>query len=95
VAAGWNTLGVAHYRAGDYQAAVAALEKAAGLRPRGDGAGFFFLAMAHWQLGKEEQADRWYDRGVQECEQDGLRAAATAGFRAEAAALLGRDRRPP
>jgi tetratricopeptide (TPR) repeat protein len=94
-AAGWNTLGAAHYRAGDYQAALAALEKAAGLRPRGDGSGFFFLAMAHWQLGQKEQAGRWYDRGVQELEQDGLRAATAAGFRAEAAALLGRNHGPP
>jgi serine/threonine protein kinase/Flp pilus assembly protein TadD len=94
-AAGWNTLGVAHYRAGDYQAALAALQKAAGLRPRGDGSDFFFLAMAHWQLGKKEQAGQWYDRGVQELEQDGLRAATAAGFRAEAAALLSRNHGPP
>jgi serine/threonine protein kinase/Tfp pilus assembly protein PilF len=91
----WNTLGAAHYRAGHYEAAVAALEKAAGLRPRGNGSGFFFLAMAHWRLGKKEQASRWYDRGVQELDQDRLRSAATARFRAEAAALLDRDHRPP
>jgi serine/threonine protein kinase/Tfp pilus assembly protein PilF len=94
-AACWETLGVANYQVGDYQAAVGALDKAAGLRPRGGGSGFFFLAMAHWRLGKKDQAGRWYDRGVQELSQDGLRSAATAGFRAEAAALLGRDQGPP
>ena len=25
---------------------------------------WFFLAMAHWQLGHKEEARRWYDQGV-------------------------------
>jgi serine/threonine protein kinase/Tfp pilus assembly protein PilF len=86
----WNTLGVAHYRAGDYPAAQAALEKAVGLRPRGDGSDSLFLAMACWRLGQKEQADCWYDLAIEELEQDHISAAEHADFREEAAALLGR-----
>src|SRR5262249_31312736 len=43
----WNTLGVAHYRAGDGKAAVEALKKSTELREGGDGFGWFILAMAH------------------------------------------------
>ena len=52
----WNTLGVAYIRAGDYPAAVAALERATAL---GNGSTAFddvFLAMAHAHLGDREQA---------------------------------------
>src|SRR5262249_15890334 len=44
----WNTLGVAHYRAGDWKAAVETLEKSMSLRQGGDSFDWFFLAMAHW-----------------------------------------------
>jgi WD40 repeat protein/tetratricopeptide (TPR) repeat protein len=59
----WKTLGVAHYRAGDWKAAIAALEEA---MPRGggDSTAGFFLAMARWQLGEHEQARRWYNAAL-------------------------------
>ena len=60
----WNTLGVAHYRAGDWKAAVAALEKSEELRNGGDSFDWFFLAMAHWQLGEKDEARKWYDQAV-------------------------------
>src|SRR5262249_11847746 len=44
----WKTLGVAQYRASDWKAAVAALEKAMQLRNGGDGSDWFVLAMARW-----------------------------------------------
>src|SRR5262249_27205387 len=50
----WNTLGVAHYRDGDWKAAVAALEKGMSLRNGGDGTDWYFLAMAHWQLDDQD-----------------------------------------
>ena len=54
-AAYWNTLGVAHYRAGDDHAAVAALDRA---RTLGGGTAFddVFLAMAHARLGDPAEA---------------------------------------
>src|SRR5262249_17801277 len=60
----WNTLGVAHYRAGDWMAATAALERSMQLRDGGDAFDRFFLAMARWRLGKKEEARTWYDRAV-------------------------------
>jgi serine/threonine protein kinase/Flp pilus assembly protein TadD len=61
----WNTLGVAHLRAGDWKAAVEALTKCEAVAPGVDwGDNAFFLAMAHWQLGEKEQARQWYARGV-------------------------------
>src|SRR5262249_47133440 len=71
----WNTLGVANYRAGDWQAAVEALQKSNTIRNDGGSSDFFFLAMAHWQLGKKEEARKWYDRAVQCMESDRDRAS--------------------
>jgi serine/threonine protein kinase/tetratricopeptide (TPR) repeat protein len=51
-----NTLGVAHYRAGDYEAAVEALTKSMSLSRSGDATDRFFLAMAEWQLGNKPAA---------------------------------------
>jgi hypothetical protein len=43
----WNTLGVTHYRAGDYRATVVALERSRQLGGGHDSWDWFFLAMAH------------------------------------------------
>jgi serine/threonine protein kinase/WD40 repeat protein/Flp pilus assembly protein TadD len=59
------TLGVAQYRAGDWKAASAALQKAMPLRKGGDCADWFFLAMVHWRLGDTAEARKWYDKADQ------------------------------
>ena len=88
----WTAVGIAHYRAGDWPAAQAALDKAV-LRTGGDSTDWLFLAMTHWQRGEKEQARRWYDRTIQVAPGGPpdfpLRYD---GFRAEAAALFGIDR---
>jgi tetratricopeptide (TPR) repeat protein len=56
----WGTLGAAHYRAGDWKAAISALEKSSEL---GDD-DWFFLAMAHWKLGHNDEARTLYDKAV-------------------------------
>jgi tetratricopeptide (TPR) repeat protein/serine/threonine protein kinase len=61
----WDTLGVAHYRTGDWQAAVAALNKAVELRRGGNAVDWLFLAMAHRRLGDHLEARKWYDQAVQ------------------------------
>src|SRR4051812_32468876 len=53
IATNWNTLGVARYRARDWKIAVEALHKAMKLHEGGDAYDWFFLAMAHWQLGEK------------------------------------------
>src|SRR5262249_33661285 len=86
----WNTLGVAHYRAGDWQASKKALAKAMALGNGGDAADLFFAAMAHWKLADKDKAREWSKRAVawmeqnKQTENEELRR-----FRAEAAALLG------
>jgi serine/threonine protein kinase/Tfp pilus assembly protein PilF len=85
----WNTLGVAQYRAGDWPAAVAALEKSMQLRQGGDASDWFFLAMAHWQAGAKGKARPWYDRAVRWMEEHQSKDEELGRFRAEAATLLG------
>ena len=51
----WNTLGVAHYRAGAWQTATTCLERSMTLRKGGDAYDWLFLAMAHWQLGHQRR----------------------------------------
>ena len=84
----WKTLGAAQYSAGDWKAARAALEKSMELRKGGDSFDWFFLAMAHWQLGDKEQARKWYDQGVTWMEKNAPQDEELRRFRAEAAALL-------
>ena len=95
VAVVWNTLGVSHYRNGNYQAAAGALQKSLELSQ--DGTGFttrfdgFFLAMAHWQLGDHELARDFYlkaERWMQEHKPDDQELQR---FREEAIELLGKD----
>jgi tetratricopeptide (TPR) repeat protein len=61
----WTTLGVAHYRAGEWKEAVAALQKSMELRKGGDSTDWFFLAMAHWKLGDKDKARESYNQAVQ------------------------------
>jgi serine/threonine protein kinase/tetratricopeptide (TPR) repeat protein len=85
----WNTLGAAHYRAGNWKDAIAALEKSMELRQGGDGHDWFFLAMARWQLGEKEKARTWFDQAVRWMDRNQLADEEMRRFRAEAAELLG------
>jgi serine/threonine protein kinase/tetratricopeptide (TPR) repeat protein len=90
----WNTCGVAHYRAGEWDAARVALEKSIALyagRPESDtleSFSTFFLAMAHARLGNGAEARRWYDRAVRWMEQTQPGDLELRRFRAEAEELL-------
>jgi WD40 repeat protein len=90
----WKTLGAARYRAGDWKAAVAALERSMALRNGGDSSDWFFLAMTHWQLGDQEQAHKRYDEAVQWMDKNKPPDEELHRFRAEAAELLGLTDRP-
>ena len=62
----WNTLGVAEFRAGNWQGAVEALEKSSALLGDNDvSINAFFLAAAHWQLGHKGEARMLHERAVQ------------------------------
>jgi serine/threonine protein kinase/WD40 repeat protein/tetratricopeptide (TPR) repeat protein len=91
-----NTLGVAQYRAGDWNAALASLRQALELRQGGDSFTWFFLAMTHWQRGEKRDACYCYNRAVQWMEKNEAALAKDPSygeqlgrFRAEAVGLLG------
>jgi tetratricopeptide (TPR) repeat protein len=84
----WNTLGAAQYRAGDWKAAIAALEKSMELRQDGDSFDWFFLAMTHWQLGNKEEARKWCDQAVAWMDKNQPQNEDLLRFRAEAQELL-------
>jgi tetratricopeptide (TPR) repeat protein len=84
----WNTLGVALYRAADWTEARAALSKSMTLRRGGDPFDWFFLAMAHWKLGGQSEARKWYDQAVQWMEKTKPKDDELRRFRAEAEELL-------
>jgi tetratricopeptide (TPR) repeat protein len=85
----WNTLGAAHYRTGDWKAAIEALNKSDELL-KGNEFSFnaFFLAMAHWRLGARAEAHTWYDRAVAWMEKNRPQDEELRRFRAEAVELL-------
>jgi tetratricopeptide (TPR) repeat protein/serine/threonine protein kinase len=86
-----NTLGAAHFRAGNWKAAITALEKSMEVRGGGDSFDWFFLAMARWQLGERDTAREWYDRAVQWMDKNEPTDEELRLFRAEAARLLELD----
>src|SRR5205085_5244188 len=91
----WNTLGAAHLRAGNWKDAITALGKSMSLRKGGDSFDWFFLAMAHWQLGEKEKARQWHDKVVAWMDKNRPNEDEHRRFRAEAAALLGEPELAP
>jgi predicted Zn-dependent protease len=85
----WHTLGVAHFRASNWQASVAALHRAMELRKGGDSFDFLFLAMAQWQLGNKDEARQRYDRVVAWMSKNDPKNESLTRLRSEAAELLG------
>jgi serine/threonine-protein kinase len=84
----WNTLGVAYYRAGNWKAALGAMEKSIRNRSGGICADWFFLAMAHCRLRDKVEARNWYDRAVRWMEKNQPHNDELRSFRSEAATLL-------
>jgi serine/threonine-protein kinase len=60
----WNTLGAAHFRSGNWNECVIALEKSMQLGRGGDGFDWLFLAMAYHRLGKADDANKWLDKSL-------------------------------
>ena len=50
---------------------------------------FFFLAMAHWQLGKKGEARQWHDKAVEWMEENKPDDEELRCLRTEAEELLG------
>jgi tetratricopeptide (TPR) repeat protein len=89
-------LGIAHYRAGNYPACIAALEKTTQEAQSVWVGGWFFLAMAHWKTDNPALARRYYDRVVEYLETKKLLSEELRRFREEADQVKGsRDGRRP
>jgi tetratricopeptide (TPR) repeat protein len=85
----WGTLGIAHYRAGQWSDALTAFQETMKLRNGGTGLEWFYLAMIHGRLGEIEQARKWYDQALQWMEQNDPDNGELKNLRTEAAELLG------
>jgi tetratricopeptide (TPR) repeat protein len=96
-----STLGIALYSTGDWQGAVAMLDKSVLLRKGGGspvprppgigprpGADEFFLAMAHWQVGDKEEAHKWYRQAVEWMDKNQPEDEKLLRFRVEAQKLI-------
>jgi eukaryotic-like serine/threonine-protein kinase len=89
----WQTLGYAEYRAGNWKSAIAALEKVKALGSPGDSLEWYPLAMAHWRLGHKEEARTWYDQAVAWMEKNQPKNEELRRLQAEAAELLGIEKK--
>lgn len=84
----WTTLGLARYRAGDSSGAIEALNEAVRLGNGGTARDWLYMALAHRQLDRGEEARKWYERAVADQGSDAsndwelksLRAEVTAAF---------------
>jgi serine/threonine-protein kinase len=85
----WSTLGEAYYRTGQWQEAIAALDKGLALRQGGTSEDFFFLAMAHQRAGHKDQAHKWYDKGIAWMDKSAPKDPTLLRYRTEAASVLG------
>jgi tetratricopeptide (TPR) repeat protein len=84
----WNTLGVAAFRASDWDRAAEAFRRS--ITFTGGGAhDLFFLAMTHWHRGDRTDAREMYDRAVDWTARKKPDDPELRGLHAEAAALLG------
>ncbi len=83
----WNTLGVAHFRTGEWAAAYEALKKTTRLRPP-NAFDDFYLAMTFWHLGERQEALKHFDAALVELERTSRYDRALESVREEAAALL-------
>ena len=85
----WNVLGIARYQAGDWAAAVEALEKSMALDGGGDPWDWFYLAMACWRQGDRDRARAWYARSIRWMEEHPPIDESLIRYRKEADALFG------
>jgi uncharacterized protein HemY len=83
-----GTLGTAYYRTGEWAAAVEALEKAQRQSRELDPSDGFALAMAHWQLGHNDEARGWFDKATSRMLATHATDATLKRLKAEAESLI-------
>jgi tetratricopeptide (TPR) repeat protein len=96
----WIALGWAQYRRGDWQKAIASIDKSIALQkaaPGGNARQWFLLAMAHAKNGDRETAQRHFERAKSWMDQHAPKDPELQRIRPEAEELIGktsRDRPP-
>jgi hypothetical protein len=90
----WNTLGVAYYRAGNQDKALAALNRSLEVRQGGDAYDWFFLAMIEQERGRIEQAGHFFEQAIAWVQANRPQDEELHRFWAEAAAKLNRSAPP-
>ena len=86
----WRTLGVAHYRAGDWQAQPSSRwRRRSSCRQAPTAFDLFFLAMAHWQLGDKDEARKFYDQAAEWIDSNKAGDVVLRYLQDEAAELMG------
>jgi serine/threonine protein kinase/uncharacterized protein HemY len=88
----WNTLGASHYRVGEWQEAVKALNESMRLRKGGDPTDWFFLAMAHVRLGDKDQGRTWHQKAAELMDKKQSQDEELRQFRDESAQLLATEK---
>jgi tetratricopeptide (TPR) repeat protein len=91
IATNYNTLGLAEYRNGLWDRAIATLNRSIEISAGTDPTDFFFLAMAQWRRGDREDAERSFRRGVEGARKDAPSQWEWRMLWAEAAELLGKS----
>ncbi len=92
----WNTLGVTHYRNGEWKDAIDALKKSKELlKGRQFSFNAFFLAMANWQLDNKDEARKWYAQAVKSMDTNMPKNQELLQFRAEAEGLMKNETADP
>jgi tetratricopeptide (TPR) repeat protein len=84
----WNTLGAAHYRAGEFEPAIAAINCARELNAGGTPFDHLVLAMAYARLDNHEQARHWLEEAAPGLNQGQMRNTELLRLRDEASALV-------
>jgi tetratricopeptide (TPR) repeat protein len=82
-------LGYAEYRSGNWKAAVTAFEKVKELGSPGDSMEWFPLAMARWQLGDKDAAQKTYEQASEWMNTRKPQNEFLRGLQVEAAELMG------
>lgn len=87
---GWQVLGWAKYRTGDYKGCIDALQKSMRLQRggMGDAGQWLVLAMAHYQLGDKALAHKHYTNSVEWMKQNNVDDPMIPQLRKEAARMI-------
>jgi tetratricopeptide (TPR) repeat protein len=84
-----SCLGIAYYRAGKWDVAISALNRARQLRDIADERDGFFLAMAYQRIGDNKEARKYYDNASDWMDENASQDEELLHFRSEAARVLG------